>query len=316
MRFRSALLATLVLAALVLPSASPASASVEFGDNCAADYFALKVPYPIFEAANTANPIQTVAPSAGVITKLKVNVSPTPGSGLLKMVAFRPIAPGEPGTALVLAESTVSAFGGLNSYDARIQVEAGDRLALGTGTPGSDTIACKSESNPGPIGLILPMGVGVQTQYVEVPPAPDRIPISAVLEPDADRDGYGDETQDKCPQSAAIQTACPTVTIDALSLKGKNSVTVFVTVSEPAPVSVTGKVKLGKGKTAKLKAPTKSLTAGPIGKFKLRFPGSLKERLKELEAGQSLQLKISAGATNVAGQVSGDTLKLKLKGAE
>jgi ribosomal protein S8E len=34
--------------------------------------------------------------------------------------------------------------------------------------------------------------------------------LSAVLEPDADGDGYGDVTQDLCPTNAATHDACPT----------------------------------------------------------------------------------------------------------
>ncbi len=30
-----------------------------------------------------------------------------------------------------------------------------------------------------------------------------------MVEPDADRDGFGDETQDACPSSASAQGACP-----------------------------------------------------------------------------------------------------------
>ena len=33
--------------------------------------------------------------------------------------------------------------------------------------------------------------------------------ISANVEPDADSDGYGDETEDGCPSNAATQGACP-----------------------------------------------------------------------------------------------------------
>ena len=36
-----------------------------------------------------------------------------------------------------------------------------------------------------------------------------RLNASAVVEPDADRDGFGDETQDACPSSASTQGACP-----------------------------------------------------------------------------------------------------------
>ena len=36
-----------------------------------------------------------------------------------------------------------------------------------------------------------------------------RADVSASVEPDADRDGFGDETQDGCPTDASTQGACP-----------------------------------------------------------------------------------------------------------
>jgi hypothetical protein len=36
------------------------------------------------------------------------------------------------------------------------------------------------------------------------------------VEADADRDGYGDETQDRCPTNSSIQGACP-VAVDVLA---------------------------------------------------------------------------------------------------
>ncbi len=49
------------------------------------------------------------------------------------------------------------------------------------------------------------------------PPAPathgqflsQRVPVEAVLEADADKDGFGDETQDQCPSDATTQGPCP-----------------------------------------------------------------------------------------------------------
>jgi hypothetical protein len=35
--------------------------------------------------------------------------------------------------------------------------------------------------------------------------------LSATLEPDADHDGFGDETQDQCPTNASTQGACPVI---------------------------------------------------------------------------------------------------------
>ncbi len=193
--------------------------------------------------------------------------------------------------------------GGSNSFDAQIPVKAGDRIGIGPVFE-EQNLECELGSKASLIGGFFGNpGVGATTPAIEAPGS-FRVPAVGVVEPDADNDGFGDETQDLCPQSAAIQTACPVVTIDALSLKGKGAVTVLVAVSFPAPVSVTGSVKLGKGEQAKLKAPPQSLTAGPIAKFKLKFPAKLKERLKELDPGQKLQLKISADATNVTGSIS------------
>jgi hypothetical protein len=36
-----------------------------------------------------------------------------------------------------------------------------------------------------------------------------RVNVSATIEPDADRDGYGDETQDRCPTDPSTQGPCP-----------------------------------------------------------------------------------------------------------
>lgn len=53
--------------------------------------------------------------------------------------------------------------------------------------------------------------------------------VQADVEPDADRDGFGDETQDLCPTNASTQGACPTTAAPAVAavadpcagLKGK-----------------------------------------------------------------------------------------------
>jgi hypothetical protein len=44
---------------------------------------------------------------------------------------------------------------------------------------------------------------------------------SAVIEPDADRDGFGDETQDRWPASAAAQGRCPAKASKKKCKKGK-----------------------------------------------------------------------------------------------
>jgi hypothetical protein len=138
--------------------------------------------------------------------------------------------------------------------------------------------------------------------------------MAAVIEADADNDGFGDETQDACPQSAAVQTACPLIALDVSTKVGKKAVVVLVTGSSEGPVSIKGVARLGKGKKVTLKAKPKTVVPGKLASFRLKFNAKLKKRLQELEPSQKLTLKITASATNVAGQVSIDKTKVKLKG--
>jgi hypothetical protein len=89
---------------------------------------------------------------------------------------------------------------------------------------------------------------------------------------------------------------------------------VLVATSTDAPVGVSGTVKLGKGAKANLSAKPKPVPAGKLVRFTLRFPAGLKDRLKELKPKRKLTLKLTASATNVAGLVSTDKTKTKLKG--
>ena len=310
MRSRLALLSMALLGAIGAIGVPWPSGAVEFGDACTANN-GFETPFTLFEISNPQNPMPTAAPSAGVLTKLRTRTFHSSHS--ITSAAIRCSPPTRPGQVQIIGETGQTVTGGANSFDAQIPVKAGDAVrhrARLRRTEPRMRIGIQKASLIG--GFFGNPGVGATTPAIEAPGS-FRVPAVGVVEPDADNDG-GDKLQDLCPQSAAIQTACPVVTIDALSLKGKGAVTVLVAVSFPAPVSVTGSVKLGKGVQAKLKAPPQSLTAGPIAKFKLKFPAKLKERLKELDPGQKLRLKVSADATNVTGSISHDKLKVPLKG--
>jgi hypothetical protein len=59
--------------------------------------------------------------------------------------------------------------------------------------------------------------------------------VSADIEPDADHDGFGDETQDQCPTQATTQGPCDTAA-PAVSGLRVSSAQVFYTLSEAATV--------------------------------------------------------------------------------
>ena len=175
---------------------------------------------------------------------------------------------------------------GLNAVNVRMPVQVGERLALrGTkftfmGTESEATLICGGGGEGTVGGLTADPGPGASAEFPAKGTA--RLPVSAVIEPDADNDGYGDETQDKCPTSAAVQVPCPAITIEGFALAGNASVTVVVSANRGTPVSVSGTVKLGKGKTAKLKARKRPSNRDRSSASSSSFPAKLKTRLKEL----------------------------------
>jgi len=305
MRSRLAIsLAALVMLAAVGPTS--ASAATEFGDACTANE-AQSGP-GFFEISAPGNPLPTAAPANGVITQWKVNVVPADELIPTTLKVVRQTPPG----VFIVGEASANVTGGSNAFAARIPVQAGDRLGI-FGDSEIGTLFCKTGTELAHIAGFLPGPVG-STNPWEDGDAPIRVPVVAVLEADADNDGYGDETQDGCPQSAQYQTPCPLVTLDAVGLPGAKSIVVMVSTNTAAPVSVSGLVNLGKGKKATLKAAPKTVAPGQLVRFKLKFNSKLTDRLDELEPNKKLTLKITASATNVAGQLSTDQTKAKLKG--
>jgi hypothetical protein len=303
--------AVAVLTAISLIGASTASAATEFGDTCVGNETTESEPVTFFALTAAGNPLSLTAPSAGVITKWKSNLVPAPVSIPLTLKVLRQNGPN---TVQLIGESSGNITGGSNAFDTRIPVQAGDRLGLFGSSP-FGVIFCES---PGPENTIGGFpggggGVGSTNTFVQIS-AEARFPVSAVLEPDADNDGFGDETQDKCPQSAAAQVACPVIALSASSIVKRGSVTVLITSSGQAPVTVAGTVKLGKGKTAKLNGGTQVVAPGTIARFTILFPKALKQKLKQLSRSQKLSLNLTATATNLVGAPTSTPLKAKVKG--
>ena len=314
---RSAVLLTALVAMAFAIGVPSASASVEFGDNCTANTAAPK--YALVELAQTgALPID--APTGGVITKVKFNVGvPLPIAIPQTVKLLRPVA----GTEFAVSqEATVNVPLGASSLDVRMPVKPGERLAL-HGPPfkfgeaeTQATLFCGPEE--GSLATSLEDSPPGGTIKFTSTPVKARIPVAAVIEPDADGDGYGDETQDKCPQSAAVQSDCSPVGLDAFAVQSQGKVVVVVVATAPAKVKVAGSVKLPKGAstsaTTKLKPVTHELTPGKLGRFTLKFPGPLKSALGSLPKGKKLPLKITVSSTNVANVSSKVKKTLKLTG--
>jgi hypothetical protein len=299
---------------ILLLGATGASAATEFGNNCTGTR--AEPPASTLVQLSSVDPASLAAPHDGVLTKWKVNVIPYPGGISEKVKVLRPV-PGAPNTFTAVGESTLQPIlGGANSFDTRIPVLAGDRI--GAFSPIS-TIWCMATGSPvnvmGEVSGDVAIGASAMFAPAAEPEAQESlVAMSAVVEPDVDRDGFGDETQDACPQSATTQAPCPVVSLSTSKQVQKGSVTIIITPSTQATVTVKGIAKLGKGKKAKLNGGTQILAPGLLGKFRLGFSKALKKKLKELPPKRSVRLNVTVSGTSVSGAVTTKTMKLKLRG--
>jgi hypothetical protein len=314
MRFKLISAAVSAALAISLLGAAGATAATQAGNNCVASDFTEN--YTLYGLANGGgNPLPATIPVSGVVTKWTFNAEPGLPAGFVSQ-RLKILRSAGSNQFQVVGESALSPIsGGLNTFATRVPVHAGDLIGTNGALEGSPfTFYCET-GNPGDrLGVIVgnPSVGAIATQGEEVPNL--QVPVTVFVEPDADNDGFGDETQDACPQSAAFQTPCPPVALSTSTQVKKGSVTILVTSSTAAPVTVKGVAKLGKGKRAKMNGGTQNLLPGTINKYRLFFPKGLKNKLKELTPQQKVTLKVTISGTSVSGAVTKKTLKLKLKG--
>ena len=141
------------------------------------------------------------APSAGVITGWSFQAGPNPPS--LKFKLARPAG----GTAYqIVGESglTSPAPNQTTTIPAQIPAQAGDVIGFFVSVMGK----CGTNAGPETFSAFLgdpPVGATANFSVGTV----SALDVSASFEPDADADGFGDETQDQCPTDPAAQGPCP-----------------------------------------------------------------------------------------------------------
>jgi hypothetical protein len=155
-------------------------------------------------ALDPTTPSYTV-PGPGVLTSFSHDEGTTGGQIRALLVA--------PGTApntrdvLGYTPKLTSVASTLNTYPVRITVAAGTTLAIWVQNTNMSGIKL---SAPGDIIGGQPVDpTTVPTFSVGTQLPGYLVNLSAVWEPDADHDLYGDVSQDLCPQSALTQAACP-----------------------------------------------------------------------------------------------------------
>lgn len=321
MRKRLSLVGVGVILAICLGAAAGASAATEVGDTCAAEVLG----YGTVDTFFSLVPSEATVTTPGVITSWGMNIGATAPEGFKDPLTFKILRPNMTTlTAQVTGEDSETVVAGSNKFSVRIPVQAGDVVGMANGD-GKLLIACADKSP----GLTIGAGegdppTGSTFSFKEFPNAEARIPIFATVEPDADGDGYGDETQDQCPTDASTQGPCPAKVTPpplppapptALSVSAaakKTFLTVSLTSTAQTSVTVTGTVKIGKGKSVKLKGNTQTVAPGALAKFTVLFPAEMKAALKKLPTNKKLTVSLSASAPGATTK----TLAVKVPGQE
>jgi hypothetical protein len=152
------------------------------------------------------------APSSGVIVRFTVKHSSNGGGLFEPPIHLRAIHQSSPGVWQGLAAGSpdvrLSNTAGTETFTTRVPIAAGDLIGIeAVGEPFGAVFA---------LAVVPGGGYSISEPALTSTPSPatfsdsnHEVLLQARLEPDADGDGFGDETQDGCSTSAQSQTVCP-----------------------------------------------------------------------------------------------------------
>jgi hypothetical protein len=210
MRVRMIVAVTAVAGFAMLAAPSAAGAAVSLGQtgapnlSCHGQFF-------LIQSATDGDPSYAVPPGPyGVITSWSSEgFSENPGTG--RLFVWRPTAASDQFIYVDSTRPEIFAAGVVRTFSTRLSVQPGDVLGMlapqpcllgGPGHPVGDQVryfSSATEPSKGSTKTTTELLFG------------QRILIAANVEPDSDRDGFGDETQDQCPINATTQGSCPPI---------------------------------------------------------------------------------------------------------
>jgi hypothetical protein len=213
-----------------------------------------------------------------------------------------------------------------NTFAVRIPVPAGVQFGIFSS---GGALVCINSGTPtdkySTFSGDVPLGTKAKPSFTEEKAF---VALAVKVEPDADGDGFGDETQDACPSNATTQGTCPpaspappggggsgggSAATLSLGLKAKlegNMVAVQVTGSAAATVAVSD---LFRGRKV---AGPKNASVGPgqTGRVYLPLSELVKEKLATLPRKRKLTLVIEAKGQSSAGASAATSIELAVPG--
>ena len=147
----------------------------------------------------------SLAPYDGVLVRWRVKSDGAGNSPITLQVVSWP----DSTISAVAASRPEQVADGINTFPTRLPIASGQHIAVECCEAPGERIFSSGllgqafgSQSPALVVGAPPIGAGALLMTNE-------LLLNADIEPDADRDGYGDETQDACPSNAITQAACP-----------------------------------------------------------------------------------------------------------
>lgn len=289
------------------------------------------------------------APASGVITRWRVKVGTVILSPNLPSIGVRVMRSGGGGAYSAVASSEMQVIGATNAnstltFTTRLPVQTGDRLGarccLGDGFAffmndlgaGNTSAGFSYWTTPD-----LADGGSADTPDGNSDPKWELL-INADIEPDADGDGFGDESQDGCAGTSGENAGCPVVAspgtgagmlapvnadtsppvlrFGAQKKQDVDRLFVSLLTYEPAQHTLTATVRLpgkGGGSTIRYRAKTVTTGANQRSTVSLKLTRRDLRRVKRsLRAGNRLYVMVTDTAIDSAANASMATRRVRL----
>lgn len=242
-------------------------------------------------AQQTLPGVTLAAPRNGVIVRWSVRNGPSPRPS----ARLRVLGPALGGAFAGLRSGPVRGLSRNNtvqSFATRLPIAAGQRIGL-------DITGSRARiRRPGGVAILFnpPLADGETRARTRVLGGA-RLQLNAEIEGDIDGDGYGDETQDRCPTDGARQGGCGEPTLQSFRIsprRFRRSALVSYVLNQPANVRLT--VRQARGAKRFRGSLTRRST-----------PGANRLRVRRRFAGRRLSrglYRLTATATNAGGQRS------------
>ena len=219
---RSLILALVFAVALLAPAGNSDAATLFGGADMSAEPGDLFPPPPASAYVNVENPpgaTNNFATVSGVLTSVRMRTQGNAGVGVIRVVrqtgmpnpstfTFLNVGPEIP----ITVTADASDEGHITEVLTRRPIEVGDRLSWYTSQVGIQAQHnYQGESATGQCAYLDDGAthlVGTSFDYTDLACNQNVQLHEGTIEPDADGDGYGDETQDLCPTNASTAGAC------------------------------------------------------------------------------------------------------------